>query len=363
MATKTDTIFAQRVAEHCLGTRAVNAEPEQRSHFSLACTRWDGALGLLDKFGTPQPLALLDDGQIVPTTLERKFQRVAATLNEIKGYGHAAPLRLDMMDARAYGLADSPVDWPVITYNRRQNAKNLVLWPLVGYHSPGARAYMHQTPIDTLPFAQKSEIARWRGALAGTPNVALRPAPGRRRFAADMLADISPECSEAELNLLHQELMGVTRYNLVFTQQTSPNIDAFFTLQDDQKTALNSPLLAPLCKPRVPLDWFFQSKYILSLAGTDTGSNFLMAANSNSITLKEDDGWELFYTSEFKPWQHYIPLKLGAVDLEEKLEWAKANPQLCQAMSKAAQAVCAQFAAPQNRDLFLSLVLEGLDGG
>jgi hypothetical protein len=176
-----------------------------------------------------------------------------------------------------------------------------------------------------------------------------------------MLEDISPESSEAELKRLHEELMGVTRYNLVVKHLSSPTVDAFLTLLDTQKTAQNSPLISPLCKPREPLEWFFQSKYILSLSGTDTGSNFLMAANSNSITLKEEDGWELFYTAEFKPWQHYIPLALGATDLDEKLEWAKSHPKYCQEMSKAAQAVCAQFAAPQNRDLYLSLVLEGLD--
>ncbi len=358
-----DTEFCLRVATHCLGTRAALSAPEQRKHFGYAFTQWDGARALLDRFGQPQPLAFLDDGQIVPTVLERKFQRIAATLNEIKSYGHSAPLRLDMQDARPYGTACAPVDWPTITYNRRETAQNLVLWPLVDYHSPGTRAYMHQTPIDPIPFAQKSDIARWRGALAGQPNHALRPQAGPRRFAADMLAEISPQSTKAELRALHEELMGVTRYHLVFTHLNDPDIDAFLTLGSHQNTARNSALLAPLCKPREPLEWFFQSKYILSLSGTDTGSNFLMAANSNAVTLKEEDGWALFYTGEFKPWVHYIPLKRGAADLTEKLDWAKAHPQACLDMSAAAQALCAQFAAPQNRDLYLSLILEGLGGG
>ncbi|HIP22261.1 MAG TPA: hypothetical protein EYG79_01495 [Rhodobacteraceae bacterium] len=264
-----------------------------------------------------------------------------------------------MQDARDYGLAQSPVQWPVITYNRRENTHNLVLWPLVGYHTPGARHFVHQAPIDTLPFDQKSDIARWRGALAGRPNKALRPHASPRRFAATMMEDLS----EAQLEDLHEELMGVTRYNVVVKYLHSNTVDADLTLRDEQKAARNSALLAPLCKPREPLSWFFESKYILSLSGTDTGSNFLMAANSNAVTLKEEDGWALFYTGEFKPWLHYIPLKLGATDLDKKLEWAKANPRSCKEMSQAAQAVCAQFAAPQNRDRTLSLVLEGLDGG
>jgi len=357
-----DKDFCQRVAAHCLGTQVAHPAPERITRFGYAFTRWDGAESLLDRFNKPQPLAILDDGQIVPAVLEHKFQRIAATLNEIKSYGYAAPLRLDMQDARQYGTPNTPVDWPVITYNRRENAQNLVLWPLVGYHTPGARHFMHQTPIAPLPFTQKSDVARWRGALAGKPNAALRPTSGPRRFAEIMLNDISANSTAAELNHLHDELMGVTRYNVVFTHQAAPDIDAFLTLNEDQKTARASPLLSPLSKPREPLDWFYQSKYILSLSGTDTGSNFLMAANSNSVTLKEEDGWELFYTGEFKPWQHYIPLARGATDLEERWAWARANPQACQEMSKAAQAVCARFAAPQNRDLFLSLVLEGLDG-
>ena len=86
-----------------------------------------------------------------------------------------------------------------------------------------------------------------------------------------------------------------------------------------------------------------------------------MAANSYSVVLKEEDGWALFYTNAFRPWEHYIPLLLGASDIEEKLEWARANPKACQRMSKSARAVCAKLATPANRRLILLSVLAGLN--
>ncbi|HIP22260.1 MAG TPA: hypothetical protein EYG79_01490 [Rhodobacteraceae bacterium] len=81
---KPDEVFCQRVARHCLGKRVTHPTPEHPKHFGLAFTKWDGAQRLLDRFGKPQPLATLEDGQIIPTTLEPKFQRIAATLNGSK---------------------------------------------------------------------------------------------------------------------------------------------------------------------------------------------------------------------------------------------------------------------------------------
>ena len=88
---KPDEAFCQRVAHHCLGKRVDHPKPEHPAHFGYAFTKWDGAQSLLDRFDAPQPLAILEDGQIIPTTLEHKFQRIAATLNEIKSFGFAAP--------------------------------------------------------------------------------------------------------------------------------------------------------------------------------------------------------------------------------------------------------------------------------
>src|SRR5699024_2437930 len=104
----------------------------------------------------------------------------------------------------------------------------------------------------------------------------------------------------------------------------------------------------------------YRFRYILSLPGYDTGSNFLMAANSGSVVMKAEDGWELFYTPLFRPWEHYIPLASDTSDAEEKLDWARRHPDKCRAMVRAANTACAGLADLRLRHATLHRVLDGL---
>jgi hypothetical protein len=96
------------------------------------------------------------------------------------------------------------------------------------------------------------------------------------------------------------------------------------------------------------------------MRGYDTGSNFISAVNSNSIVLKEEDGWELFYSPLFRPWESYIPLAPGLHDLEEKLDWARSNPGRCKEMSATAQAACKYLGMPLWRSLLLRTIVESI---
>ncbi|MBL1436854.1 MAG: hypothetical protein COB08_011755 [Rhodobacteraceae bacterium] len=360
MADKANTAFAARVAAFCLGERAIPSAADPVAMFGKAFAYWDGLAGISDKFGQPLGVLRENDGTFTTAKPETRYLRIARALTEIAGYGFHAPLRLDMHDARDYGLPKTRLRAPVLAYNRREGAQNMVLWPLSNYHTIGERRFVHSTPIDPIPFENKADIAAWRGALSGRPNTALAPNVKYRRFGSEILKDLSKPQTDAALWALHEELMGITRYNLVLRYFMSKEMDVGLTLTDKFKTARETSLLAPLCRNRTAIDWFFKSKYVLCLTGNDTGSNFLPAANSNSIVLKEDDGWEHFYSGEFHPWEHYIPMSLGALDLEEKLAWAKENPKACKEMMRAAQAVCARFASPENRRIYLSEILANL---
>ena len=342
----------------CIGPKAEFAKTENIKQFGRAFTQWDGHAGFEAICGRPCRIIRTDTGQIKTTVQKLRFKRVANAFSEMAALGHKAPVRLDMHDARGYGISDKTgVRAPVVVYNRRYNAKNLVLWPLAPYHTLGHPRFVHTTPVDQIPFDEKDNIAVWRGNLAGRPNKVLAPNNQRRRLAQIIMKSLETAESEAELWQHHEELMGITRYNFVLRYFMSDEMDVALTLRNQHKKARETRLLKSLCKNREPMEWFFKSKYVFSLSGNDTGSNFLMAANSNSVVLKEEDGWELFYSGEFRPWEHYIPLKPGALDAEEQLAWAKDNPKACKEMSRAAQAVCAKFASPENRRVYLSEIL------
>lgn len=360
MAENIDPKFSARVAAFCLGVRAKNRGPDPVSMFGKAFTYWDGHAKIINKFGKDSDVLRAKDGTFVTLRPESRFLRITRALTEVASYGFQSPLRLDMHDARDYGLPKTRARTPVLVYNRRAGAQNMVLWPLSNYHTIGERRFVHSTPIDPIPFENKANMAVWRGALSGRPNIALAPNAKHRRFGSEILRDLNQPQTDEALWALHEELMGITRYNLVLRYFMSKEMDVGLTLTDALKTARETSLLAPLCRNRTAIDWFFKSKYVLCLTGNDTGSNFLPAANSNSIVLKEDDGWEHFYSGEFRPWEHYIPLRLGALDLEEKLAWARDNPKACKEMVRAAQIVCAKLASPENRRVYLNEILSNL---
>ena len=356
-----DKDFCERVAGFCIGRSAPFVQSENLSQFGRAFMKWDGQAGFTSLFNRPCPIFRDSDGQILTRISELRFKRLAATMSEMAALGFSGPVRLDMLDARRYGVSGKTgVSAPVVVYNRRETAKNLVLWPLAPYHTLGHKKFVHARPIDPIAFDDKNDLAIWRGNLSGTPNKALAIKNSPPRLALKIMEDLEAAGSDEELWELHRELMGITRYNFVLRYFMSEEMDVALTLRDQHKAARNTRLLKPLCKARKPVEWFFNSKYIFSLSGNDTGSNFLMAANSNSVVLKEEDGWELFYTNEFRPWEHYIPLSPGALDTEEKLAWAKDNPKACKEMSAAARAVCARFASAENRRHYLGAILSYL---
>ncbi|MBK4214350.1 hypothetical protein JJJ17_00275 [Paracoccus caeni] len=87
------------------------------------------------------------------------------------------------------------------------------------------------------------------------------------------------------------------------------------------------------------------------------GDRFLSLVNSQSVILREESAWEVFWTGLFQPWQHFIPVERGGADLEDRLAWARAHPAECKAMTAKARKLCAALADPATRRRHLSLVL------
>ncbi|MEM1266756.1 MAG: glycosyl transferase family 90 [Pseudomonadota bacterium] len=232
-----------------------------------------------------------------------------------------------------------------------------MLWPLPRYHTPGAPGFVSLETPDEVPWSQKADAAVWRGALAGLTQAKLMPDRAEPRLAYVLARELS-EGGDAWPSLL-----GLSRHNLVHRTATSPDIDAKLVLGRGQSGLANHPRLAPYVDARRAPSFFHRYRYVLSLAGYDTGSNFLMAANTRSVVLKEEDGWELYYTPLFRPWEHYIPLEPGALDAEAKIDWARANPKQCQEISAAARASAARLAQRSTRRAMLAQILDVVRSG
>ena len=359
-----DSDVVDHLVAHCLGTRGVPGETGGATYSGLY-GRWDGDRTVLKKDGTAWRLlrCKLAQGEAFLTNeAQAKIDRLQGVLNACLGLGHSGALAIDMQDGRRFGMAGlANPDAPVLAYNRRPEARNVVLWPLPGYHDIGLETFAQSETPDVTPFDKKRDAVAWRGSLAGRAGFHKGRVDGRpsQQILRDLLA---PDIDRKTERRLTRALSELPRFEFLSRHQLLPDFDLAFTLPDKFKRLTETDKLGAFCGPRKPISWFHQFKYLVCLSGHDTGSNFFVAANSYSVVFKEDDGWELFYTSLFRPWEHYIPIATGGADMQEKLAWARAHPEECKAMSKASRAACRLLADPDLREKMLRGVLAGLAG-
>lgn len=353
--------FATAMADFCLGAR----EPADTGlpWVSDSYAYYDGQHTVFDKKNQVLPILRQNDGKNSPffsAPWADHCTRTIGVLNEVMRLGRSLPLHMDMQDSRRF--TDKPpgmIGVPILTYNRMRAAKNVVLWPLVGYHSLGAPKFAHATSPDPVPWSEKLDRLVWRGDLSGqliTESGELGPSAFRLLQKFDDMAPDDEAAAEAVIDQLHKvpRLMAVRKL-------TGADYDLKITLSKFLQDYAAMPFLLPHLGDYMPQGWFYRYRYILSLPGYDTGSNFIMAANSGSVVFKADEPWELFYSHLFRPWEHYIPVATDSSDIPEKLDWARNHPQECRNMIAAANAACARLADPALRAGALNLILDGLE--
>ncbi|WP_158442346.1 glycosyl transferase family 90 [Paracoccus aminophilus] len=300
-----------------------------------------------------RPVRRRGDGSFVVGGPEHKIHRTAGVANELSLYAKTGKFLVDMEDGRRVGATGGkPIGGPIISYCRRKGAENVFLWPLPEYHSIGAEHYPGLNYSDNVSFQNKADQIVWRGALSGHCSDVEHDVfedPTRKVIERHEVGDLN--ASEA-LALLRKN----TRFRLVERYLDHPDFNINLVPTDKVKKFLNQIGLSNFASPARAHGFFTRYKYIASLRGNDTGSNFLEMANTNSAVMKEEDGWELFYSYLFKPWVHYIPLVSGAHDVVEKLNWARQNEWKVEEISRRARASCCVLKDRLVREIYLKKV-------
>ncbi|GGF61234.1 hypothetical protein GCM10011402_11480 [Paracoccus acridae] len=242
---------------------------------------------------------------------------------------------------------------PVLAPSRRTGAANVFLWPMPWIHRLGNYGYLGRPDRLDPPWAEKLDRAVFRGDLSGhvitKDGQPLRPL---HQVVTDVLAG-GPAA----------DLRDATRVALVLRHQGSADIDAGLTPDARGARALDRAGLAHLIAARKGDDFLLSHRYLICPGATSGAEDFLPLANSNSVVLLEEDGWEIFARGAFQPWQHYIPLRPGAGDLPDRLAWARAHPGICQQISARARALCAVLADPKARREQLAAILRAYRSG
>lgn len=345
------------LTRHCLGS----AEPagDGGAVLSAIYAEWDGARKVTRQDGSAYPIRFGYLGERLRCLAQpdvKKANRVEGVINEAISNGTTHPLRIDMQDCRLYGLAHGDIpDKAVLTYCRRVGARNVVLWPLPEYHSIGATHFVGADTDDAQPFDDKFDVLFWRGAISGhCSDVA------RGDFSNEVWSVAERLSAQPNREGLWALLSTCTRVSVLERHNATPGIDLRFVSGPCFEWFSTHSRTARLCGKGTSRDEMLRYRYILSMRGYDTGSNFISAASSNSVVLKEEDGWELFYSPLFRPWESYIPLATGAHDLEEKLDWARSNPHRCKEISAMARAACRYLSLPAWRSLLLRTIAESI---
>lgn len=288
-----------------------------------------------DRSGAALPLRRGPDGFFHAHAAMPRLLRIATTANDIAQVADSGIYHIDMQPGYAGG------DGPVLAGCRRVGAANVFLWPMPWIHRLGNDGYLGRPDRPDPPVAQKLDRAVFRGDLSGhviaQDGQPLRPV---HEAVADLLAGKAGAGAD---------LRAAARVALALRHHGSDRIDAGLTPDARGEKALGLAGLPHLIASRKGDDVLLSHRYLVCLGATSGAEDFLPLANSNSVVLLEEDGWETFARGIFQPWQHYIPLRPGAGDLPERLAWARANPDDCQQMSARARGLCAVLADPQAR--------------
>ena len=99
----------------------------------------------------------------------------------------------------------------------------------------------------------------------------------------------------------------------------------------------------------VPLAEQVACKWILDVDGyARTWDAWAWKLCSGSTVLSPESPWESFFTRQFEPWRHYVPVANDFSDLAQKLAWCRAHDDECRRIAQRARRRAAAAYREQN---------------
>jgi hypothetical protein len=69
-------------------------------------------------------------------------------------------------------------------------------------------------------------------------------------------------------------------------------------------------------------------KYLIAIDGNTCASSLKWQLFSGSVVFKNDSDWMEWYDTALIPYKHYVPFKLDASDLIDRINWVKQNDKI-----------------------------------
>lgn len=112
-------------------------------------------------------------------------------------------------------------------------------------------------------------------------------------------------------------------------------------------------------KPKISLYDHLRYKFIMALEGRDVASNLKWIMSSNSLAVMPRPKYETwFMEGTLKPDYHYVEVREDYADVEEKMDYYIAHPDMARRITENANRYIEQFLDSHREDLISLAVLE-----
>jgi hypothetical protein len=114
-----------------------------------------------------------------------------------------------------------------------------------------------------------------------------------------------------------------SKYNYLYRRDIEINQRKYFKNFAKDKKYIYYP-------NKIKIDDMVTFKYILDIDGwANTWDGTAWKLNSGSVIFKSATTWRNWFSDEYLPWVHYIPINDDFSDIEEKYKWCENNQNSC----------------------------------
>jgi hypothetical protein len=229
-------------------------------------------------------------------------------------------------------LADENLPFPVLVQAvLPEVARSSVLWP---FHR---KRYFGSLPAvlryDITPFADKRNVAIWRGVTTGSPSgygatKGNEPPgwPGRPIQRAALVRRLSENIERWSRSTSVLDV-GVIKY-----------------VQGAKEKLIGAGFSPPKEAPFLDDKELWDAKMIIVAEGNDAATGLKWALSTTSAVLMPPPTVRTWLMEDkLEPWVHFIPVKQDFSDLEDKARWCLVNEYKCQAIGMAGRCFMRTF--------------------
>ncbi|KAL6051914.1 Protein O-glucosyltransferase 1 [Balamuthia mandrillaris] len=151
----------------------------------------------------------------------------------------------------------------------------------------------------TSPWKERSDVPFWKGQLAYNKAVGYSHMD-HPRVQLVRLSQKQPHCVHAR-----------------FTPIADKHASHGTYMPEDLKAMVEAP--SPIR--------YADHKYLVHVGNAGYADRLWQLLLSGSTVLWMEDGWQEWWYHFLQPWQHYVPIRMDASDLCERVEWLRAHPE------------------------------------